>query len=82
MSGVALITKAIELDLSGRWIEALKLYEDGIAELLRICKGNISLFSFIIFKQSHIYLFQLRQMKRKRNTFKPKSSSTWTVPNK
>lgn len=40
MSAAALLTKAIELDVSGRRIEALKLYEDGIAELLRICKGE------------------------------------------
>lgn len=40
MSAVSLLTKAIELDVNGRRIEALKLYEEGIGELLRICKGK------------------------------------------
>ncbi|XP_063701314.1 MIT domain-containing protein 1 [Culicoides brevitarsis] len=40
MSAVSLLTKAIELDVSGRRIEALKLYEEGIGELLRVCKAE------------------------------------------
>lgn len=44
MSAVSLLTKAIELDVSGRRIEALKLYEEGIGELLRICKGGLCFF--------------------------------------
>lgn len=48
MSAIELLTKAIELDVSGRRIEALKLYEDGIAELLRICKGTVNFKSLLI----------------------------------
>ena len=35
-----LLTKAIEYDLEGRRLESLKLYEDGIAELLKTCRAE------------------------------------------
>jgi hypothetical protein len=43
MSAIALLTKAIEYDVNGRKLEALKLYEDGIGELLKQCKGNFTI---------------------------------------
>lgn len=43
MSAVTILTKAIEYDMNGRKLEALKLYEDGIGELLKTSKG-MSLF--------------------------------------
>ncbi|XP_037040870.1 MIT domain-containing protein 1-like [Bradysia coprophila] len=38
MSAVELLQKAVRLDTSGRMLEALKLYQSGIDELLKICK--------------------------------------------
>lgn len=39
MSAIELLKKAIEFDVSGRRLEALKLYQSGISELLIQCKG-------------------------------------------
>lgn len=37
MSAVEILTKACEFDQAGRYLEAVKLYEDGIRKLLDIC---------------------------------------------
>lgn len=39
MSAIELLKKAIEFDVNGRHMEALKLYQSGIADLLKQCKG-------------------------------------------
>lgn len=38
MTAIALLKKAIEYDMNGRRMESLKLYEDGIEELMKVCK--------------------------------------------
>ena len=38
-----LLTKAIEYDMEGRRLEALKLYEDGITELMKVFRGDFLL---------------------------------------
>lgn len=38
MSAVEILTKACEFDQAERYLEAVKLYEDGIRKLLDICK--------------------------------------------
>ena len=38
-----LLTKAIEYDMEGRRLEALKLYEDGITELMKVFRGDCTL---------------------------------------
>jgi hypothetical protein len=43
MSMFQALTKAVEYDLAGRKLEALKLYHDGIAELLKIARGRCEL---------------------------------------
>lgn len=40
VSAVDLLKKAIEFDVDGRHMEALKLYQSGIGELLRQCKAE------------------------------------------
>lgn len=40
MSAVEILTKACEFDQAGRYLEAVKLYEDGIRKLLDICKSE------------------------------------------
>lgn len=40
MMAVTLLTRAIEYDVVGRKLEALKLYEDGIESLLKESKGD------------------------------------------
>uniref|UniRef100_A0A336K284 CSON014305 protein n=1 Tax=Culicoides sonorensis TaxID=179676 RepID=A0A336K284_CULSO len=63
MSAVSLLTKAIELDVNGRRIEALKLYEEGIGELLRICKSIKieNFYSRLLFKNVNInFIFILK----------------------
>lgn len=40
MSAIDYLVKAVEYDLNGRKLEALKLYQSGIAALLQICKGK------------------------------------------
>uniref|UniRef100_A0A182JGG9 MIT_C domain-containing protein n=1 Tax=Anopheles atroparvus TaxID=41427 RepID=A0A182JGG9_ANOAO len=40
MMAVTLLTRAIEYDVVGRKLEALKLYEDGIEALLKDSKGD------------------------------------------
>lgn len=40
MSAFEILTKAIEFDVSGRHMEALKLYQSGITEVLKKCKGS------------------------------------------
>uniref|UniRef100_U5EU64 MIT domain-containing protein n=1 Tax=Corethrella appendiculata TaxID=1370023 RepID=U5EU64_9DIPT len=40
MNAITFLTKAIEYDVSGRKLESLKLYEDGISELLKECKAE------------------------------------------
>lgn len=40
MSAAEYLVKAVEYDVSGRKMEALKLYQSGISELLRICKSK------------------------------------------
>lgn len=42
MSAVDLLKKAIEFDLKERYMEALKLYQSGIDQLLTQCKGTYS----------------------------------------
>lgn len=42
MSAVDLLKKAIEFDLKERYMEALKLYQSGIDQLLTQCKGMCS----------------------------------------
>lgn len=42
MSAVDLLKKAIEFDLKERYMEALKLYQSGIDQLLTQCKGMSS----------------------------------------
>jgi len=37
---IQLLTKAIQYELAGRKLESLKLYEDGISELLKSCKAE------------------------------------------
>lgn len=47
MSAVELLQKAVRLDTSGRMLEALKLYQSGIDELLKVCKSeSLSMDSF------------------------------------
>ena len=38
-----ILTKAIEYDMEGRSLEALKLYDDGISELVKVHRGNFNL---------------------------------------
>ncbi|CRL06470.1 CLUMA_CG019543, isoform A [Clunio marinus] len=40
MTATQLLTKAIQYELCGRKLESLKLYEDGISELLKTCKAE------------------------------------------
>lgn len=40
MSAIQLLTRAIQYDIDGRKLESLKLYEDGITELLKVYKGT------------------------------------------
>lgn len=40
MSAANYLLKAVEYDMNGRKLEAMKLYESGIAALLQICKGT------------------------------------------
>lgn len=40
MSAVELLQKAVRLDTDGRMLEALKLYQSGIDELLKVCKSE------------------------------------------
>lgn len=40
MSAIDYLVKAVEYDQNGRKLEALKLYQSGIAALLQICKGK------------------------------------------
>lgn len=42
MSAVDLLQKAVRLDANGRMLEALKLYQSGIDELLKVCKGKLT----------------------------------------
>lgn len=39
MSAIEFLKKAVKYDSCGRKMEAVKLYECGIAELLKTCKG-------------------------------------------
>lgn len=40
MSAGEILTKACEFDKAGRYLEAVKLYQDGIRKLLDICKSE------------------------------------------
>lgn len=51
MSAVELLQKAVRLDTKGRMLEALKLYQSGIDELLKVCKSELTV------KQEIIFLF-------------------------
>lgn len=42
MSAVELLQKAVRLDANGRMLEALKLYQSGIDELLKTCKRELN----------------------------------------
>lgn len=48
VSAIDLLTKAIEYDVNGRKMEAMKLYETGIGELMKMCKGKQYFFSLSI----------------------------------
>lgn len=85
MSAIDYLVKAVEYDLNGRKLEALKLYQSGIAALLQICKGK----QFCIFFQRMNCLSilsrrncpQMRRIQRRNYISKRKSTNTWHVPN-
>lgn len=58
MSAVELLQKAVKLDTSGRMLEALKLYQSGIDELLKVCKSQCLLsFGFDNIQWTHYRSF-------------------------
>lgn len=86
MSAIDLLTKAIEYDVNGRKMEAMKLYETGIGELMKMCKGKhyFILPSFISIQQRLIQYVQLKlkHVQIKKFIFKRKYQSTWIEQNK
>lgn len=50
MSASDYLKKAVEYDMSGRKLESLKLYEQGLTALLETCKGNTHNY-FTIYQQ-------------------------------
>lgn len=55
MSAIDYLKKAVEYDLSGRKLESLKLYQQGISALLEICKSMIEVW-FLIKKNRKTFL--------------------------
>lgn len=60
MSAVELLQKAVRLDANGRMLEALKLYQSGIDELLKVCKSKSFCFVIKEFELCNTFLHCLK----------------------
>lgn len=68
MSAQEYLVKAVEYDLSGRKLEALKLYQSGIAALLQICKGKVMISSLLFLHQNDFQRFSPKITNRGKTT--------------